>query len=116
MGIECRKDDINLIKMISKLNHEFSATCVEVEKKFLSFFDGGCSLPIACYAHLYNEGKMIKCEGLVASCDGQSTLRSEVIAPYSDAQGLSKKLSENLIKMGALEILENIRDNTSARE
>ena len=116
LGIECKKDDINLIKMISKLNHEFSATCVEVEKKFLSFFDGGCSLPIACYAHLFNENKMIKCEGLVASCDGKSILRSEVIASYSDAKGLGQKLSDNLINMGALEILENINGNTRDRE
>ena len=110
LGIECRKDD-EFIELIKPLNHDLSEKCVNMEKEFVGLLNGSCSLPIGCYARLFDNNKSIKCEGFVGSLDGKVILRDEVTKVFDDSSNLSYQLYKKLIEAGAMELLEETNDN-----
>ena len=110
LGIECRKDD-EFIELIKPLNHDLSEKCVKMEKEFVGLLNGSCSVPIGCYARLFDNNKSIKCEGFVGSLDGKVILRDEVTKVFDDSSNLSYQLYKKLIEAGAMELLEETNDN-----
>lgn len=49
IGIECRMDDIAVLKSIECLNHEASARAVGLERDFLREVQGTCQTPVGCF-------------------------------------------------------------------
>ena len=52
LGLECRADDVELLKIIQPLQHEETSICVRAERAFNAYLEGGCQVPIAGYATL----------------------------------------------------------------
>src|SRR5690606_41771502 len=50
VGIECRTDDTELHELLAPLNDTDSALRVRAERALNSHLNGGCQVPIACYA------------------------------------------------------------------
>ena len=71
VGIECRANDENTIKLLSPLNDIQSSLCVRAERATNRHLQGGCQVPIACFAKLVDEEKYIEMIGLVGSIDGK---------------------------------------------
>lgn len=106
LGIEIREDDRELIEIIKFLDNEKSHTEVSAERAFLKKLEGGCQVPIACYAVLHNGN--LKINGMVSSLDGKKLIKSEKIGTKEDAESLGIELAKELLKMGAREILEEV--------
>ena len=77
----------------------------------MGLLNGSCSLPIGCFARLFDNNKSIKCEGFVGSLDGKVILRDEVTKDFDDSSNLSYQLYKKLIEAGAMELLEETNDN-----
>lgn len=107
IGIECRADDNEILKVISKLNHQESRDAVEAERALLRTLEGGCQVPIGALGKI--KGEELELHGLVASLNGTNVLRSVVTGNRSEVEKLGKQLAELLIEMGAGEILELVR-------
>ena len=54
--IECREIDLNLRKILEKINSTDVQVCVEAEKAFLKEWGGGCSESLGAYAQLTGGG------------------------------------------------------------
>ncbi|MOA12956.1 Porphobilinogen deaminase [compost metagenome] len=65
--------------------------------------NGGCQVPIACYA--VREGEQLWLRGLVGQPDGSLLLRAEARAPLADAEALGVRVAEDLLAQGAQDIL-----------
>ncbi|CAF1117193.1 unnamed protein product [Rotaria sordida] len=68
LGIECRHNDIDTIRMLSVLNHEPTVVCCIAERAFLRRIGGGCSIPNAVRT-VYNEKGLI-IDGILLNLDG----------------------------------------------
>ena len=106
VGIECRIDDSIINSLISPLNHPETALCVRAERALLKRLEGGCQVPIAAHARLLNG--IITIDGLVASVAGDRIVKSHIEGDADHAESLGVRLAENLLAMGAKEILDEV--------
>jgi hydroxymethylbilane synthase len=107
IGVECRDDDEEILKVVGRLNDRDAADAIEAERSFLRCLEGGCQIPIGSLGQV--QGDDLELKGLVASLDGTQVLRSSAIGNRSDTARLGEKLAEKLIEMGAREILAAVR-------
>ena len=103
VGIECRVDDAEVHALLAPLNHADTADRVIAERALNKHLNGGCQVPIACYALL--EGDELWLRGLVGQPDGTRLLRAEARAPRGDAEALGVQVAEALLAQGADAIL-----------
>lgn len=106
VGIECRTNDAEVMKLLRPLHHEQTATCVLAERALNKRLQGGCQVPIACFAELENSSLSMR--GLVGSLDGSRILRSSGTGTNKDAEGLGVQLAEDLLAQGADKILAEV--------
>lgn len=106
VGIECRTDDDATKALIAPLHHELSAQQVTAERAMNRRLEGGCQVPIGCFA-IHQEGQLFL-RGLVASTDGKRILRDEIRGPVAQAETLGVTLAERLLAAGADAILAEV--------
>lgn len=108
VGIECRSDDSETLALLAPLNHAPTAHCVKAERAMNRRLEGGCQVPIACYAVLENEGRDLYLRGLVGKPDGSEVLRTEIRGPVTECEQLGVQVAETLLEMGAARILKAV--------
>jgi hydroxymethylbilane synthase len=108
VGIECRLDDQELIDLIMPLHHQDTAIRVLAERAMNRRLEGGCQVPIGCYATLNDDRSEVWLRGLVGRPDGSLVLRDEIRGPAADAEQLGITLAERLLAAGADAILKEV--------
>ncbi|RON47346.1 hydroxymethylbilane synthase [Pseudomonas frederiksbergensis] len=106
VGIECRSVDSEIHALLAPLHHQDTATRVTAERALNKHLNGGCQVPIACYAVL--EGEQIWLRGLVGDPSGGLLLNAEARAPRSEAESLGVQVAEDLLNQGAGDILKAV--------
>lgn len=76
LGIECRRDDVFMIRMLNELNHEETLLRCIAERTFLATLEGGCSAPIGVYSRI-TESNTIQLEGLVIDLNGENKIQEK---------------------------------------
>lgn len=109
VGIECRMADQNTIELIKALHDEATAEQVLAERALNRRLEGGCQVPIACYA-IPRDGSLWL-RGLVASPDGTQVIYDEISGKASDGETMGVALAERLLAAGADVILKEVYDN-----
>ncbi|MDX2349669.1 MAG: hydroxymethylbilane synthase [Porticoccus sp.] len=107
VGIECRMDDARVRSLLEPLHHLSTAQCVLAERAMNRHLQGGCQVPIACYATHQGEGK-IWLRGLVGSPDGKQVIRDDLLGDVSNPEALGVELAKKLLEQGAGEILRDV--------
>lgn len=107
IGIECRRDDVELRTLLAPLHHMPTATCVTAERAMNRRLEGGCQVPIACFARLEEDGQLYL-RGLVGSVDGAVMLRAESRGHPSEAEAMGVAMAEELLARGADRILAEV--------
>lgn len=108
VGIELRSDDPRVRELIQVLHHEPTAARVTAERALNERLQGGCQVPIACYAELDEAGENLWLRGLVGRPDGSQLLRAEASAPVAQARALGVSVAEDLLSQGAADILAEV--------
>jgi hydroxymethylbilane synthase len=108
VGIECRTDDATTIALLKPLHDEQTAYRVTAERAMNRRLEGGCQVPIACYATLNDAGDELYLRGLVASTDGTRILRDELRNTPENAEAMGIELAERLLDAGAAKILADV--------
>lgn len=106
VGIECRTADAELHALLAPLHHTDTADRVSAERALNKRLNGGCQVPIACYALL--DGDELWLRGLVGQPDGGLLLRAEARAPRAAAEALGVQVAEALLAQGAERILAEV--------
>ncbi|MAD01246.1 hydroxymethylbilane synthase [Pseudomonas abyssi] len=106
VGIECRSSDTELQALLVQLNDEDSALRVRAERALNTRLNGGCQVPIACYAERENGELWLR--GLVGDPDGQRMLRAEARGPEAEPEALGIAVAEDLLAQGAQAILDAV--------
>ncbi|WP_430695104.1 hydroxymethylbilane synthase [Pseudomonas oryzihabitans] len=106
VGIECRTDDAEVHALLEPLHHFDTERRVAAERALNRRLNGGCQVPIACYA--VQEGELLWLRGLVGQPDGGLLLRAEARGPLNDPAGLGVTVAEDLLAQGAQGILDAV--------
>lgn len=104
--IETAKNNIEINKLVEKLNHGDTACCVLAERAMNARLEGGCQVPIGAYAEISNEHLSMR--GLVGQLDGQKIITDRIEGNYTEAESLGTKLAAKLLDQGAKKILEKL--------
>jgi hydroxymethylbilane synthase len=108
VGIELRSDDSATRALLEPLHHHPTALRVTAERAMNEHLQGGCQVPIACFAELSGAGDSLWLRGLVGKPDGSEILRAEARAAPQEARALGIEVAGQLLAMGAAEILAEV--------
>jgi hydroxymethylbilane synthase len=106
VGVECRTNDARTRALLAPLHHKDTADRVLAERALNRRLEGGCQVPIACYAEL--QGDNLYLRGLVGEPSGKTVLRAEVTGPRAKAEQLGVQVAEMLLDQGAGAILAKV--------
>jgi len=110
VGIECRTQDLDTLKLIDCLHHRATAARVMAERAVNARLQGGCQVPIASFAELSGlDGGILHLRALVGSVDGSHIIRSELRGDTHQAEQIGVTVAEDLLSQGAAEILSAVQ-------
>ena len=104
VGIECRQDDVATHALLAPLHHAPTAQVVLAERAMNRHLQGGCQVPIGCFALL--EDGQIWLRGLGGALDGETILRFD--AHDADPEALGIHVAQTLLDQGADKILASV--------
>ncbi|MCX8049553.1 MAG: hydroxymethylbilane synthase [Methylohalobius sp.] len=106
IGVECRRDDPWINRLLAPLNHPGTAACVIAERALNARLGGSCQIPIAGYAEL-RAGRLYL-RGRVGVPDGSRLIAAEIEGGREEAQALGYALAETLLARGADRVLQTV--------
>lgn len=107
VGLEIREGDARMQELIAKVDHAPTRATVLAERAFLRRVQGGCQAPVGAHATL--QGDQIVLEAMVAAMDGSQVLRRAMEGPMAKPEELGLALAEELLSLGARELLAKPR-------
>jgi hydroxymethylbilane synthase len=111
MAVECREDDKHIIELLKPIHNQRVFTQVLAERSLLRKLEGGCQVPIGVYTRLHNH--VISLKAMVASPGGKKITRCEVRGDSSKPEEVGTQAAEELLKVGAGEILEELKNKSN---
>lgn len=95
LGIECRSDDSELLRMLEVLHHTPTAQAVAAERAFLAELEAGCNTPVAAHAFVVQmgEGERVVFHGRCVAVDGTKTIEVRGDADASSAYELGRLMA-----------------------
>lgn len=106
MAVQCRADDAEVLRLLAAIQDATTRAAVTAERAFLQGLGGGCSAPVAAYAHPADEEGGLEMIGLVASTDGRRVIRVSGISALANPDVLGKRLAEQALVQGAGDLLQ----------
>ena len=110
IGIECRRDALDIEILIAPLHDQVSACCVRAERAMNARLGGSCTVPVAGYAEIV--GGQLQLRGLVAAVDGDDIVRQTASGPSMDAERIGDELGRALLAAGADRILHRLHQQS----
>ena len=111
IAVEIKKDNIQLKKITSSINDEFSRVTTSTERSFMKLMGGGCNYPIAALSTVKNDKILI--DGLVINLNGTKLIRSSAEDNINNWHDLSISLANKFYEKGAQAILNEIDNENS---
>ncbi|SCY66677.1 hydroxymethylbilane synthase [Nitrosospira sp. Nl5] len=112
LGIECRADRSDLVKLMQPLHHRETAQCVEAERAMSRALGGSCQVPLGGFAEI--TGEVLRLRGFVASPDGTRMISDELSGEPGTGTVMGAQLARNLRMQGAGAILAALESMPAA--
>lgn len=103
IALQARSNDLELLELLSVVEHAATRWEVTAERAFLRTMGGGCRTPMACFGSVMNA--YIRVVGMVASVDGERSYKAQVTGEAREAETLGEKLAQTLLEQGASALL-----------
>ncbi len=104
VGIECKADQPELLKVLNALDNSISRQCVEAERAISQGLGADCHAPVAAFAEV--TGDELHLRARVASADGQIRLHVEGRTAIGKHVVLANELIAELRELGARELID----------
>ncbi|MEE9386687.1 MAG: hydroxymethylbilane synthase [Nannocystaceae bacterium] len=107
LALEIREDDNALRALLAPLDHAATRVAATAERAFLARLDGGCQIPLGCYAELRAED-VLTANGVVADPSGRPCFIVTKAGKPDKAQGIGEALAETLLRLGAGRVIDRL--------
>lgn len=111
LGIEIRKGDERMKKILAKLEDIPTTLCCMAERSLMRYLEGGCSVPLGVNSYYDSATKELRLKACIVSPDGTELVEDEtsmVVESKADAESLGIKVGDLLIAKGGRRILDEI--------
>ena len=102
LGIEAINDP-EILKIVSRLQDDFTMIATTVERDFVDSLNGGCQVPIGVNAVVNGEDISIKV--IIGLPDGSEILSEDMTVKKSNYKTIGREIGQDLINKGAKELL-----------
>ncbi|HLY08624.1 MAG TPA: hydroxymethylbilane synthase [Planctomycetota bacterium] len=104
LALQIREGDLAMKKLLAPIHHPPTAACVQAERDLQRRLEGGCQVPLGCYAEVTADGRLTlsACLGTV---DGRRLLRARQSGAVDQPLAIAEALETSLVSAGAREIL-----------
>ncbi len=106
IGIECRIEDKNTQALVHFLNDAETSYAILAERAINYRLGGSCQFPIA--AHAVVKQDRLSLTAVVGDLCGERIIRTHKNGPLREALDIAEEALEDLIKQGALELLQKV--------
>jgi hydroxymethylbilane synthase len=110
IAVQCRADDPDVLVVLAPLDHTETRSCVNAERAFLQYLEGGCSLPVSAHATL--SGETLHLIGRVNNLDGRKTITVEGTSIASESLELGFRLAQEALTQGAADLLADLPEKS----
>jgi hydroxymethylbilane synthase len=110
LGIEIRKGDTQMQKLLAFLNDETARATTTCERALLNKLGGGCQVPIGAFAE--TDGSVLRLTAICARPDGTEVIRE--VQTGSDAVELGERAGETILRRGGDQILRDVYSMAAA--
>jgi len=106
LGIETHTENNFVNEILKNLHDENTFRAILAERSLLRTLEGGCQVPIGAFAEIKPSGLYL--DAMVGSLNGSLTFRKKVRGSKEQPEKVGKQLANDLLKVGAKEILDEI--------
>jgi hydroxymethylbilane synthase len=99
LGLECRAGDRDALALVGQLDHRPTRLAVLAERAMLRALGGGCQVPMGAVCRV--GGDALTLRGAVVRPDGTDRVEAEQCGPADDAEGIGRRVAEELLGRGA---------------
>ena len=96
IAVQCRKDDVEIIELLNKINHEKTSICVKAEREVLKVLDGDCETAVGATSKIVDD--KIYLSGELFSIDGSRRYFYETSKKLSDFHMAGEEVGKKLKK------------------
>jgi hydroxymethylbilane synthase len=104
LAIVCRKDDLDIIKILKKIEHADSKKEIQTERALIDNIGAGCTVPLGALAILNKKSNKISLITAIYSLDGKKSLKHKEVGNAKFPLQLGKQVANLLISKGANEL------------
>ena len=94
IAVQCRKDDVEIIELLNKINHEKTSICVKAEREVLKVLDGDCETAVGATSKIVDD--KIYLSGELFSIDGSRRYFYETSKKLSDFYMAGEEIGKKL--------------------
>ena len=105
------RDECEWRSEIQTLESPKTGAVARAERAYQTALGGDCSIPLAGFAESRSEGGL-RLRGLVASLDGETIARAEMIGLEAEPEALGQRVAEAVLDAGGREILRRLAMET----
>ena len=95
VALQTRKNDENILKLVSKVNDQNTFNCVLAEREMLKTIEGDCDTAVGGLATIDSNLITLKCE--LFSLDGKKKFSAKTIGRIEEAKKIGIKVGQELI-------------------
>ena len=109
LAVECRVEDIDLAHQVrAALDDERTRAAVTAERAVLATLEAGCSAPVGALAEIAegDDGDELWLRAVALSDDGVVAVRRSATGSPEDAEGVGRRLAEEMLSEGADTLIE----------
>ena len=86
IALQCRKNDMNLIKLLNEVNHRPTQNCIIAERNVLKILEGDCETAVGAFAEIKSD--KINLEAEIFSLDGKERFQIKLSGSLEQASKL----------------------------
>jgi len=109
LGIECRATDTDLVEDVRRaLDDPRTRSAVTAERAVLATLEAGCSAPLGALGEVAegDDGDELWVRAVALSHDGALAVRRSATGRPDDAEGLGRRLAEEMLDDGARDLIQ----------
>lgn len=96
IAITCRRDDAEMRRMLTAIDHAPTRVAMETERAFLAAVGGNCHSAIGVHARPDGDSA-IRLDAELLSADGRDRIRDHIIGPTGDREALARALAGRMM-------------------
>lgn len=107
IALECRKDNLEVLQMLKKMEHAETRIAVTAERAFLNSMDGSCTFPVGAYS--LPKEDTYELTGMIGSENGKIILKETMQG--DDPVVLGKAVAAKMVEQGAITLIEECKND-----